>query len=337
MNKIYDLSEFVNYIEASKYMNDLQQYALKFYSFKDNIKITALPSVDDFVKECFANGNILLTACKDIDIPSNFRDDIALFVDGRIYVSKYCGHLEWAYTIINERILKKEHRDFVFLQTQYIPKSYIMALNEEAKKYSWYISKEEQNKKSAPSSDETDKMNKYIEDLFSNRKCLSVTNIKCDKSLNYFSAYPDTDKYALFSDGLLLISNKSPKSKFWFENISKVYKDLEFKIELVPDYYITAIYSNLHKYQRCATDIYMEMLKKQAKKIKKELKVAHYEALEIVARSESWKDYKSINIENESIARYLISRLLQYTPDHSTEYYARIYQKYLKEKGGNND
>ncbi len=79
----------------------------------------------------------------------------------------------------------------------------------------------------------------------------------------------------------------------------------------------------------------MEMFKERVKKIKKELNIPHHEALEIVARGEHWNDYKSINIENEAIARYLISRLL--LPLKSTEFYVNLHKNYLKEKGGNNE
>ncbi len=207
VNKVYDLSKFFDYISASVYMEDLEQYALKVYSIKDQVKITTLPSIDDFVKDCFANGNILLTASKDEDVDSDIRNYIALFADGCYYMSEGKEYLQYVKGSVKNQIFRKEHNDFIFMEMKLVPQSYIDALYKEAEKYDWYISEEEQKQKNTPSSDELEEMNKYIEKLFSTRKCLSVTNIERDKSLNYFGACPDTDEYALFSDGLFLISN----------------------------------------------------------------------------------------------------------------------------------
>ncbi|MBQ8750585.1 MAG: hypothetical protein IJZ30_02985 [Alphaproteobacteria bacterium] len=334
VNKTYDLSKIFDYFTASTYMNDLEKYAQKFYSYKDNVKITARPSIQDFVNDCFANNNILLTACKDEDVTADIRNDIALFADGRYYISNVIDKGHYADRHIKCNILKNEHKDFVFLCAEYVPQSYIDALYKEAEKYDWYISEEIQKQKNTPSSTEIEEMNKYIEKLFNNRKCLSVTNLTFGRATSFFSACPDTDKYALFSDGLLLISNKSKKDKIWIEYINKAYNDLTIKVKIVPDFYIPAIYSNLPKYQRSASDIYMEMLKERAKKIKKELKITHHEALEIVARAERWKDYKSINIKNEPHARYLIFDFQ--CSIKSTQFYIDIYNRLLKEKGGSN-
>ena len=332
VNKIYDLSKVYNSINASSYMDKLEAFAQTFYSIQDTIKIIELPSIENFVKECFANGNVLLTACKNEDIDPDIRDNIALFADGRYYISTNIAYID---SFTKRSILKKEHSDFVFLASNHIPQSYLTALYDEAKNHSWYISKEEQKQKYNPSSNKIEEINQYIEKLFNNRKCLSVTNIEYGHPLSYFSACPDTDKYALFSDGLLLISNKSPKNEAWIENIRKIYKDLEIKVNLVPDFYISSIYSNLAQYQRSATDIYIEMLKERAKKIKKELKIAHHIALEVVAKAEHWKNYKSIKIENETHARYYISHFI--CGIKSIQLYMDIYKSYLKEKGGNNE
>lgn len=86
-----------------------------------------------------------------------------------------------------------------------------------------------------------------------------------------------------------------------------VYKDLELKIELVPDWYIPEIYAALPKYQRSATTIYMERLKEKAKKLKMEFNIAHHKALDLAAKISGWDNFQAIKVENESHARHLIS------------------------------
>ena len=80
----------------------------------------------------------------------------------------------------------------------------------------------------------------------------------------------------------------------------------------------------------------MGIIKERAKKIKKELNIAHHEALDIAAQSEHWKNYKSISIKDEAHARSLISRLADYQHIKDTNYYLNKYNYYLKEKGGKN-
>ena len=54
-------------------------------------------SFEDFVKECFANGNVLLTAAKDEMLPSYCRDFMALFADGSVKVYESDEHTAQEY------------------------------------------------------------------------------------------------------------------------------------------------------------------------------------------------------------------------------------------------
>ncbi len=329
VKKIYDLSKIFNYIVATDYMEKLNKYALSLYDYHDNIKIKSFFTVEEFVSDCFANNNILLTACKSENIDLDVRNCCALFADGRFFITNE----EYKITSFDQSIIDKfrqRNPNFVILKTSHVPQEYIDALNNEAIKYDWYISADEVKQRNILSDTEIQKMNQYIENLFSTRKCISVTNIDFDKEI-VFSAKPDVDRYALFSDGLLVTSNKTYENKYMYEKFSKIHNNLKIRIEFVPDYYITEIYSTLPRYQRSAESIYMEMIKEKAKKIKKELNISHHESLDIAARIGQWKNFKSIKIKNEAIARNLITFFKEYGKNKDKEACLKIYQDYLNE------
>lgn len=307
--KIYALNRIFDYWKGANYMHNLSERANLLYPYTDDIKICALPKLEEFVSACFANDNILLTASREENINPNVRNCLALFADGRYYVSEKYSMLQ-RYNDKNIKTFIKEHKDYVFLQEVYVPHEYIVALYKEAEKYGWYIPLEEVEQKNILSEEEKTEMNRYIENLFNGRKCLSVTNLEYRKGARLdFTSDPDVDKYALFTDGTLVVGNSraNVKNTYWYDKMCEIYKELKLKVELVPDYYIPAIYAALPKYQRSAGEIYMEMLKEKAKKLKAELKISHHEALDIVAKIDDWDNFQAIKIEDEAHARYLIN------------------------------
>ena len=87
----------------------------------------------------------------------------------------------------------------------------------------------------------------------------------------------------------------------------KLYPNREFIEMQVPVLYIREIYKRLPEFQKGAKDIYIEMLKQKARKLKKIANVSHYKALDIVAKIAGWKKWNSINIQDEADARVLIN------------------------------
>ena len=309
IRKIYALAQIFDYWRAENYMRNLSDRANLLYPYRNDIKIAPLPKLEEFIKDCFANGNILLSASKEENIDPNVRNCVALFADGRYYVSDQYSMIQ-RYNDKNIKIFRKEHKEYVFLEEVYVPREYIVALYKEAEKYEWYASVEEIEQKNRQSATEISEMNRYIENLFNGRKCLSVTNLEpSSRAHPHFTSDPDVDKYALFTDGTLVVGNSraNVKNTYWYDQMCLIYQELKFKVEFVPDYYIPAIYAALPKYQRSARDIYMEMLKEKAKKLKKELNVTHHEALDIAAKIDNWDSFQTVKIEDEAHARYLIS------------------------------
>ena len=308
IHKIYDLSQIYDYWKASNYMRNLSEHANLLYPYREDIKIAPFPKLEEFITDCFANNNVLLTASKNENINHDIRHCLALFADGKYYVADEFGGTISRYNNKDIKIFKNEHKDYVFLDEVHVPREYIAALYKEAEKYDWYVSSEEIRQKNLHSDAELSEMQHYIENLFNGRKCLSVTNLENNPS-THFEADPDVDKYVLFTDGKLVVGNSRSNvaNTYWYDQMRSIYKDLELKIELVPDYYIPAIYAALPKYQRSASEIYMEMLKEKAKKLKQLLNISHHEALNIAAQIDDWDNFQTIKIENESHARYLIN------------------------------
>lgn len=305
--KIYALLKIVDYCTAYDLMRKIAEHANLVYSYKEDLRIVDLPKLEDFVRECFANGNILLTAHKGEKVYPQLRELVALFADGRYYKSEEVRNPVARYNGRTALMFERFNSDnFIFFNEDYVPKEYIAALYEEAQKHDWFITSEDMARKFVLSDAETQDMNRYVESLFQTRKCLSVTDFE-DRTVR-FSADPDLDRYALFSDGLLVFggNHPNPEESYFYKQMSLVYKDMKLKVEKVPEYYIPAIYKALPKYQRGAKDIYMEMVKEMAKKIKSKLSIPHYQALDLAAKINGWDDFKSIKIEDEIQARGLI-------------------------------
>ncbi|MBQ4399960.1 MAG: hypothetical protein II830_01545, partial [Alphaproteobacteria bacterium] len=135
IRKIYAVRQIYDYWKSSDYMRHLSERANLFYPYKDNIKITQFPKQEECISECFANGNVLLTASKEESVNPNIRGILALFADGRYYVAEEYGGAPRRYNDKNIKIFKKEHKDYVFLNEIFVPREYITALYKEAEKY----------------------------------------------------------------------------------------------------------------------------------------------------------------------------------------------------------
>lgn len=217
VHKIYALSQIFDYWKASDYMHRLSEYANRVRPYKTSVTVEPFPKLEEFVKDCFANGNILLTASNEEKTDPNIRDCVALFADGRFYIADgYTG--SGLHNDKNIKIFKEEHPSYVFLEHVYVPQKYIAALYKEAKKYAWFLSAEEAQNHKSKSDAEVLELKHYIENLFNGRKCLSVTNLEHDPR-SHFGSDPDVDKYALFTDGTLVVGNSrsNVENSYWLD------------------------------------------------------------------------------------------------------------------------
>lgn len=313
VTKIYGPQIQFDIFAYSEFLQKISKYAYAQYPSEQNFKITAIPDKSSFLKECFANKNVLLTASKYEHIDPACRKYLALFDNGMFFVSiDYKGGND-----INDPSTTYDfsfnYNQYVYLKRLYVPQDYIDALYVKAKTFDWYISEKEalQNlpKKEILTKEESLQMHDYIAKLLENRKCISVT-LPPSTAPYIHHVEPRHDWYVLFNDGKLILS----KDRHEFTNNAQIetlklsYPNLEFDIEYVPEHYIFEIYQEVAKTQKTAKDIYIEMLKQKAKHLKKEQQIPHHEALETVAKNAGFKNFKEALLITERNARYAISR-----------------------------
>ncbi len=336
VSKIYAPQNTIDFFDYDKMLRHISEQACQHYPYTDDLRAAPFPSKEEFVKECFAGGNILLTACKTETIKPECRNYLALFADGRYFISEI-----YEKAIANfSKILKfeLENNSYLRMQLEYVPQDYIDALYEKAKEFEWYETPEAAAQKLTKDTASLQKMQQYITDLFANRKCVSVLRPEIKGMLS-----PEEEKYALFNDGKLLIaqSRKSfGEDSLFMEQMHQAYPDYEFKIEQIPDFYFSEIYRRLPEFQKGATVIYLEMLKQKARKLKRMLEIPHHAALDMAAQIVGWANWKAVKVEDESHARNLIGHLnwrhqsaLEHNPENPLmwEYeYWQMLQKHPK-------
>ena len=315
LSKIYAPQDQMSFFDYTKMLRYITEKSWQCYPYKDDLSVEEFPSKEEFVRECFAGGNILLTACKDENVEPECRNYLALFADGRYFVAEIYQKAIANFAKVSR--FEDNHGEFLRLQIEYVPQDYIDALYAKAAEYDWYETPEAAAQKQKLSVNELMKMHKYIDELFNNRKCVSVLIPEIKGMF-----LPEMERYALFDDGKLLIaqSRKSfDEDTLFMQQMHQAYPDYKFEIEQIPDFYFAEIYRKLPEYQKGTTVIYLEMLKQKARKMKRMLGITHHEALDMVAQIVGWANWKAVKIEDESHARNLI-RHLNWRKQNATEH-----------------
>ncbi len=317
ITKIYAPQEQIDFFAFDKMLRYVSEQAWQHYPYLSDLTVEPFPSKEEFVAECFTGNNILLTASKDENIEPSCRNYLALFADGRFFVSDFYKKTQTS-NFAKIAQFENEYQSFLRMQIEYVPQDYIEALYAKAAEYSWFESQEEAMQKQKLSFNELIKMQKYIENLFQNRKCVSVVNPLGQNML----IRPELEKYALFNDGLLLIAHSRTRfdeDSHFIEQMHEIYPNYTFNIVQIPDYYFPEIYRRLPEFQKGAAEIYLEMLKQKARKLKRLTELTHMQALDVVAQMAGWQNWRAIKIENEAHARHLI---------YNTEFDRQMYVKH---------
>lgn len=283
------------------------------YVEKAQLAIKEIPSIEEFVKQCFSKNNVLLTASNEEHFPAEYREFLAVFSSGDIYVSdEYKGSLSFKGMIPIYRFMDT-FKTLVYKDPVFIPKKYIRTLYEKAASFDWFLPKDAV-KIDVINQSQKQKMLKFIDNLFIKSKCLCTVNPRAIYNEFMLESGTDTSpeyrRYALFDDGTLLLSKDKYgphyEDSLLLESLHKCFPNLNFKVDFVPDYYITEILNQLPQRQRKAADIYIDLLKRKAKKLEKLYNIKHFEALDLVAKLGGWKNWKSITNVSEEHARHLI-------------------------------
>lgn len=281
----------IDYFTYSEMLRFISEQALINYSYKTDLYVEELPSLDSFIEECFANNSILLTASKNEALPAELREYVAFFDNGKVLVSddyKVEKNKEKNKKIKN--ILSKYSQEYILCNIEYISQDLINSIYKKAEEFEWFLPLED--------IDKIENINKEVNSFFKNRHCITVTNPDYKrKEMN-----PDIAKYAVFSDGLVVSSNSDEILK----ELKNIFPDKELYFMSVSDLCIKQIYNKLPEFQKSASTIYIEMLKQKARKLKRETGEQHSKMLDFVAKQAGWKNWNSIKIDNESHARILI-------------------------------
>lgn len=339
VKKIYAPTEPMDIFRYSDFLRYITEQALIKYGYKEDLYIEPLPRKEDFVKQCFANGNVLLTASKNESLPSQCRDFMAFFADGSCYITKDYNNF---HGIKNCNMMRELRRDYLqhlcYADEEVIPQDYLEAIYKEAEKYDWYATKEEMENKFRPhiSVDELMKMNKYIDNLFNGRTCLTVVNPPNLSFLDSTFISPDIKYYAVFNDGLVVSERVDEKDYPFINALKRAFPKLDLHFEQASREYIKQLYRRLPEFQKGATTIYVEMLKQKARKLKRIADLTHMEALDMVANMAGWQNWRAIKIEDEAHARQLISsekyrkeKAIDKNPENPL---AEEYRRYLKHR-----
>ncbi|MBQ7633111.1 MAG: hypothetical protein IJS88_03255 [Alphaproteobacteria bacterium] len=310
VKKIYAPTEPMDIFRYSNFLRHITEQALIKYSYIEDLYAGPLPKKEDFVKQCFANGNILLTASKNEILPPQCRDFMALFADGSCYIIKDYNN---PHGVKNCNMMRRLRQDYLwyyyYADEEVIPQDYMEALYKGAEKYDWFATKEDMEEKFHPhmSVNELIKMNKYIDNLFNGRTCLTVVNPPNLSFLDSTFISPDIKYYAVFNDGLVVSARVDERDYPFINALKRAFPNLDLHFEQVSREYIKQLYCRLPEFQKGATSIYIEMLKQKARKLKRITELTHIEALNVVAQMAGWQNWKAVKVEDEAHARQLIS------------------------------
>ena len=130
------------------------------------------------------------------------------------------------------------------------------------------------------------------------RRCLSITTLTTPEWFRFYS--PDKEKFALFEGGWLIVAQNSPNIETLPCNISKIYPQIEI-VDVVPDYYIGAIYERLLYTELSAREIYIDLVRK---KMMERLKIGSDEALKVMQNQTF--DWRKLLFLSEQNARSMI-------------------------------
>jgi len=265
---------------------------------------------ENVVNELYARGKACLTAHKQANIDKKYRPYLALFADGTFLVDERAKDD----TVLQNLVLEfyKNYPLQKRLSKQYVSPQLLKAVYCRAQDFDWYLP--QYNIPINLNVAERQKLQSFLKRMLS-RQCLSITTITTPEWFRFYS--PDKEKFALFSGGWLAVEQNSPNIETLGRNISKLYPQIEM-IEIVPEYYINAIYERLLYIEPSAREIYIHLM---LKKMMKRLKISSKEALKVMQnQTYGWRRLLLLSEQN---ARSMIYS--EYVENHfieSDEYFA---------------
>ena len=255
--------------------------------------INGIITQENAVNELYKHGKACITAHKEANIDKKYRPYLALFADGTFLVDERAKD-----DVVLQNLVLEFCVAYLFRKQpkkQYVSAQMLKAVYRRAQDFDWYLPQYE-----IPtdlSAANRQKLQSFLKRIL-RRRCLSVTTLTTPNWFQFYS--PDKEKFALFDSGWLVVAQNSPHIDILTNNISSLYPQIEI-VEVVPDYYIGAIYERLLYTEMSAREIYIAMIQQ---KIMKRLKISSEEALKVMQnQTYGWQKLLFLS---EQIARSMI-------------------------------
>ncbi len=298
------------YFIYNKFLDQISQEALLNYSYLTDIQVVPGLNKEQFLEACFANNNVVLTASKFENIDPQYRKYLALMADGKFYLSTDCCGSSSKYSPSVWRKFIEQYDDYVYCKAEPVLPEILDAIYQKAKEKDWFLDEKEFQKthphKKTLNTEQKKIMDEYVKGIIANRHCISVTSPEYKEGSIIFFIPPYELNYVLFHDGTLIITDLTPKDLL-LHMLKKAFPDMSFKTQKVSEEYLKEINQQLGKTQKTAKQIFIEMLKQKARKLKKLLDIPHHEALDLAAKLSDWSDWKTIIRIEEDQAKHCIS------------------------------
>ena len=233
--------------------------------------INGIITQKDAVDKLYARGKVCITAHKEANIDNKYRPYLALFADGTFLVDKRAQEDVVLQNLVFE--FSKDYPSQKRLPKQYVSPQLLKAVYHRAQNFDWYLP--QYDIPTDLSKTDRQKLQSFLERILK-RQCLSITTLTTPEWFRFYS--PDKEKFALFAGEWLVVAQNSPHIETLSSNISKLYPQIEI-VEVVPDYYIEAIYERLLYIEPSAREIYLALM---WQKLMKRLKINSEEALKVM-------------------------------------------------------
>lgn len=272
--------------------------------------VNSIVTQEDAVNELYALGKACLTAHKEANIDKKYRPYIALFADGTFLVDERAKDDAVLQNLVFEFF--KAYPIQTKLYKQYVSAQMLKAVYRRAQDFNWYLPQNSMPT-DLEASDEQ-KLHCFLERILK-RRCLSITTLTTPEWFRFYS--PDKEKFALFEGGWLIVAQNSPNIETLPCNISKIYPQIEI-VEVVPDYYIGAIYERLLYTELSAREIYIDLVRK---KMMERLKIGSDEALKVMQNQTfGWR--KLLFLSEQNARSMIYSEYVENSFIESDEHFA---------------
>ena len=245
------------------------------------------------IDELYLRGKVCITAAKSAHTDFKYRPYLALFADGTFLADDRAQ---------NDVVLQNLIAEFCVAypsqkrqKVQFVPPTVLKAVYRRAQDFDWYLP--QYHVPADLSAGEKHKLRGFLVRILQ-RQCLSVTTLTTPDWFRFYS--PDKGHFALFADGWLTIAENSPCLNDLPHQICDLYPQIQM-VEVVPQYYIDAVYERLLYTEPSAREIYIDLVRQ---KVMRRLKISAAEALEVMQKQTY--GWRRLLFLDEKLARSMI-------------------------------